>query len=325
MTVLFTTPPVSGRQNPGMPTQITEFRAPTRRALDFLDGHARLLERRLAQAWFAAPDPQHAHAVLHALEGHRNADGGLGHGLEADVLAPDSQPLAVDFALEVVEQVLQSPSGQHDSVRDHAHAFAAGLPAYLAARAQDDGGLPIVLPTIAAYPRAEHWGDGEFPAGLNPTASIVSRLRALEITSDWTTAAEQFCARHIETLRTAESLDAHTALTVFCFLDHAAEQDRAREVAAEIAARAATWTSFHLYPGSGYGLGPLDFAPGPDHPRRGLFPADAVEAHLDAIQQTQQPDGGWPLSWQPPGPASELAWRGVLALRNARLLHAFGR
>ncbi|ASO20387.1 hypothetical protein FHR81_004496 [Actinoalloteichus hoggarensis] len=308
----------------------TDVRPVTRRALDFLHGHARLVERRLAQAWFAAPDPAHAHAVLHAVEAHRNADGGLGHGLEPDVLAPDSQPLAADFALEAVEQAVRSPSGRHESVREHAHALAVGLADHLATVASGDGGLPIVLPTITGYPHAEHWGDGVFPAGLNPTASIVARLRALGVTSTWTAAAERFCHRHIEALRTAASADAHTVLTAFCFLDHVAEQgdvreqEHAREVTAEIAARATTWTSFHLYPGSGYGLGPLDFAPTPDHPRLVLFPEDAVAAQLTAIRQSQLPDGGWALSWQPPGPAAELAWRGVLALRNARLLHDFG-
>src|SRR5687767_3611864 len=139
------------------------------RAHAFLDTHARLLERRLALLW-SRPDPVAAVAVVDALAGYRNADGGLGHALEPDVRAPHSQPLAVDFALGVLGQVLDSPAAADALVREKVAGFAGSLVPYLDSVTSPEGGLPIVLPDIADHARAEHWGDGRFPVGLNPTA-----------------------------------------------------------------------------------------------------------------------------------------------------------
>ncbi|GAB3474802.1 hypothetical protein [Amycolatopsis cihanbeyliensis] len=135
------------------------------------------MERRLAELHLDRGGAATAGAVLDAVAAYRNPDGGLGHGLEPDVRAPASQPLAVDFGLELVGQVLGSAAGADDTVRDRARALAEGLLPFLASVATADGGLPIVLPSVAAHPRAEHWGDGRFPAGLNPTAGVVARLR----------------------------------------------------------------------------------------------------------------------------------------------------
>ncbi|WP_158891256.1 hypothetical protein [Amycolatopsis anabasis] len=295
------------------------------RAQEFLHTHARLLERRLAGAWFSGDDPAAAVAVLDALAAYRNADGGLGHALEPDVRAPLSQPLAVDFALETVEQVLESPAGGHARVRDAARAFAASVEPYLAAVAAPTGGLPIVFPSIARCPRADHWGDGRFPPGINPTAGIVARLRLLEVSTPWLDAAEAFCRKEIDALFDRDEFDAHAALNVLRFLESLGEDPWAAERTAQLAGRIGELSFFHLYPGAGYGLTPLDFAPEPENPRRALFPADAVEAHLDALAEGQAADGGWTVPWQPPGPAAELEWRGVVTVRAARVLTANGR
>ena len=36
-------------------------------------------------------------------------------------------------------------------------------------------------------------------------------------------------------------------------------------------------------------------------------------------------DGGWPITWEPPGAASALDWRGIETLRALRILRAYGR
>src|SRR6185503_18686335 len=72
-------------------------------ARTFLLTHARIIERRLAEIYLdGAAD---VGAVVHALEAYRNADGGFGHGLEGDALAPESQPLAVDTAFALVDDL----------------------------------------------------------------------------------------------------------------------------------------------------------------------------------------------------------------------------
>jgi hypothetical protein len=74
-----------------------------------------------------------------------------------------------------------------------------------------------------------------------------------------------------------------------------------------------------------YGLTPLDFAPTPASRWRSLFSDDVVAAHLDRLQRDQQDDGGWPLSWQPPGMAATYEYRTRETLDALRRLVAYGR
>lgn len=297
--------------------------SPVARAQTFLLTHARPLERRLAEVVLtdeARADA--ALAVLDILRGHRNADGGLGHALEPDARTPTSQPLAVDFALDVVVQVLDSPTGRLDEVRAACRSFADSLVHYLTSVTGEEGGVPIVLPSVAEHPRAAHWGDGRFAPGLNPTANLVTRLRRAGVSAGWLTAADAFCRDRIESL---PALDGHSALNVLTYLAGAPDRAWARRHTEAVARQWERMPYFALYPSREYGVTPLEIAPRPDDPARALFPAAAVEAHLDALVAAQQPDGGWPLTWEPPGPAAELEWRGVLALRNAAVLAANGR
>ncbi len=62
----------------------------------FVDTTGRALDQHLFAALFDGGD---ASGVVSALVAYRNPDGGFGHGLEPDKLAPDSQPLDVELAL----------------------------------------------------------------------------------------------------------------------------------------------------------------------------------------------------------------------------------
>src|SRR5258708_36554773 len=78
--------------------------------------------------------------------------------------------------------------------------------------------------------------------------------------------------------------------------------------AAGVAAVGPSW--FRLDPdASGYGLSPLSIAPAADSRWRVLFSEDELNAHLDRLQRDQQPDGGWPISWEPPSDSARLQWR----------------
>lgn len=291
------------------------------RAGRFVIGNGRLIERRLWQLVRGPADPAIGLALLSALDGYRNPDGGLGHGLESDVQAPDSQPVAVDVALAVIDQVLDLVDD--GTVLDRARDFGARTLPYLAAVAAPNGALPIVLPTIRDHPRADHWDGEAFPLGLNPTGGIVVRLRRLGLASSWLDRAEACCRVEIERSLAESELGGHPALNIVAFLAGSEDRDWADAQFARLAGRLDTLSGFHLYPGPGYGVTPLQFAPTPDAPARRLFPDDAIAAHLRALAGGQQEDGGWPITWQPPGAVAELTWRGVVTVDAIRTLVAY--
>jgi hypothetical protein len=75
----------------------------------------------------------------------------------------------------------------------------------------------------------------------------------------------------------------------------------------------------------GYGLSALHFAPAADSRWRALFTDAQISTNLDHLQRSQQPDGGWTISWEPPSEASVLDWRGVVTLDALRTLTSYGR
>jgi hypothetical protein len=277
-------------------------------ATAFLAREARLLEQRLFATLF---EDTPAAGVVDALRGYQNDDGGFGHGLEPDKRCPASQPLDVQVALETL---VAAGTSDAELLRRACDYLAAVGP---------DGGVPPVSPSIAAYPRAAHWGDGDFPPGLNPTAAIAGLLYALGADHPWLDAAAAFCWRELEREVPHE---AHSLATVLVFLDHAPDRDRAEALARPVAARL---PDAGLYladaDAEGYGLTPLVFAPSPDSRWRALFDDQQIEAHLDRLERDQQADGGWQIAWDPPSEASRFEWRGIVTLGALRVLRAYGR
>jgi hypothetical protein len=66
-------------------------------------------------------------------------------------------------------------------------------------------------------------------------------------------------------------------------------------------------------------------APTPDSRSRKLFTEAQITAHLDHLARNQQPDGSWPITWDPPSAAALLEWRGIVTLHALRTLDANGR
>ena len=101
-------------------------------AADFLAGSARVLDRRRFELLFDGGDPA---AVLAAVDGYRNRDGGYGWGLEPDLRSRTSQPGGALHAFEVFADLVP--------VRT---ARAAELCDWLASVSLPDRGLPFALP-----------------------------------------------------------------------------------------------------------------------------------------------------------------------------------
>ncbi len=288
----------------------------------FLDCEGRLIERRLAAVLF---DGDNASGVVDAVRAYRNADGGFGHGLEPDKRCPASLPIDVECAFDIVLTAGESGSGEV-SVEwagnlgiDHLTLDACN---WLASVATPEGAVPLSLPAMERYPRAEHWADSSYAPALNPTAGLAGRLHHLGVTHPWLERATNWTW---DRLASGFDEDAHALAEVLVFLTHVPDQGRAAAVGADVSDWLAKARWYRADPTDpSYGLTPLRLAPSPDSRWRRLFDDASIEGHLDRLVRDQQPDGGWPITWEPPGVASALEWRGIETLRALRTLRAYG-
>ncbi|MGH7011565.1 MAG: hypothetical protein ACREEX_12090, partial [Caulobacteraceae bacterium] len=121
-------------------------------------------------------------------------------------------------------------------------------------------------------------------------------------------------------------LEAHAILDATIFVESAPDRERAKSAAQKLreALGRAAWFKWDRG-AAGYGLTPLEFAPTPASFCRSWFEDRLIERWLDHLAAEQQADGGWPITWSPPGPASELEWRGLFTVKALRTLRAYGR
>lgn len=275
----------------------------------FLDREGRLIERRLAATLF---DGGPAAAVVDALRAYRNPDGGFGHGLEPDKRCPDSLPIDVEAAFDIL---ITAGAIDERLVLDACD--------WLERVAAPDGAVPLSFPVMEAYPRAEHWSDWTYTPALNPTAGLAGRLHRMGIRHPWVDRATDWCWSRLES---GFDEDAHALRGVLVFLAHVPDRGRAEAVGASVGEwlAKAQWYRADADDPS-YGVTPLDLAPEPHGPWSHLFDEAKIEGHLDRLLQDQQPDGGWAITWEPPSVASTLEWRGIMTLWALRVLRAYGR
>ena len=277
-----------------------------RRARAALD-HARPLERAAFACKFAhAP----THDFVTTLLAFRTPDGGYGHALEPDLDDPHPHPLFVDFALKAAKQA---------GVRDL--RLTDGVCAFLERVATPTHELPYLLPSALDHPRAQHWQTLS-PPSLELTYGVVGLLYWFGVAHPWLSAATATCWT---ALATDPPRDAHALIGVLDFLAHAPPHP-AREACWEGVCDTiprATWLKRD--PSSDdYGLSPLELVPTPTSPARACFADELLFAHLDALAAQQQPDGAWPISWEPPSEAAHAAWRGKWTLNALVVLDAWG-
>lgn len=279
----------------------------------FLSKQARLLDRRLfATCFLGAP----ATGVVDALRGYQNDDGGFGHGLEPDKRCPASLPVDVEVAFHA----MSTAAAPDEAMVRRACDFLARAAAEVGA----GGAVPLAFPVIEAFPRAAHWTEWTYEPGINPTAGLVGLLYKLGVEHPWMTQATKYCWEKVESGQVLDFV--HTFSEALIFLEHVPDRKRADKCAAELAGSIAAVPGLHLDPDAeGYGLSPLHFAPTARSRWRSLFTDEQIEAHLDKLASTQQADGGWAISWEPPSEASALEWRGIVTLSALRTLTSYGR
>jgi hypothetical protein len=292
----------------------------------FLDREGRVIERRLAAVLFDGADPS---GVVDAVRAYRNPDGGFGHGLEPDKRCPASLPIDVESALDILLVAggageAGAGGGTVDWSRDLGHdSLVLGACDWLGSVAAPEGAVPLSFPVMERYPRAEHWSDWTYTPALNPTAGLAGRLHRMGVTHPWLDQATDWTWARLES---GFDEDAHALAEVLVFLADVPDRGRAQAVGAHVGAWLATASWYRADPADpAYGVTPLHLASSPDSPWRRLFDDTTIEGHLDRLARDQQPDGGWAITWEPPGAASTLEWRGIETLRALRTLRAYGR
>lgn len=273
----------------------------------FIEREGRLLERRLLATIF---DGGPAAAVVDVLRGYRNPDGGFGHGLEPDKRCPDSLPIDVEAAFGALVA-----AGAVDE------ALVRAACDWLASVATPDGAVPLSFPVIEHHPRAGHWSEWTYVPGLNPTAGLAGLVHQMGIDHPWLRQATDWCW---SALAAGFPDDAHAMSEVLVFLAHVPDRDRAGGFIPRVTEWLPKLSWYRADPADPtYGVTPLHLAPTPDSPWRSLFRDDVIEGHLDRLVGDQQADGGWAITWEPPGAASTLEWRGIETLRALRVLAAY--
>jgi hypothetical protein len=269
----------------------------------FVLREARLLER-LRFAWRFGDGS--ADAVVDALLAYRNDDGGFGNSLESDLRGVASQPVPLERALEILDEV------------DRFDAESVGRTCdWLASVSNADGGVPFVLASVEDGPHAPWW-ESDGSSDVNPTAGIAGLLHKHGIEHPWLARATAYC---FEALRELDHVGADDAISVLTLLEHVPDRAVSAALGERIVNELVT-----LDPAvEGYVKSPLEFAPHPHSLARSLFDDATVESHLDALEARQQDDGGWPISWEPPSAAAVSEWRGVVTLKNLILLEDYGR
>jgi len=280
------------------------------KAADFIWCNARLLERQLFAYDFMGGSKQ---AVVEALIAYRNEDGGFGNALEPDKRTPASQPVDQEWALRVLDYIGAFDPLTEYRVCDFLHTITT-----------PEGGVPFTLPTANDYPRMPWWtGEDNAPAALNPTASITGYLLKHGVSHPWVERATEFCWTAIAA---SEIREFHDLIPEILFLENAPDRDRAEAELARVARRISEPGMVEMDPhATGYVHMPLEWAPTPQSFCAPLFSDQTIDTHLEALAARQQPDGGWPLTWEPLSEGATMEWRSYVTLEVLKTLKAYGR
>lgn len=265
--------------------------------------------------------------VLAALATFQNRDGGFGHALEPDLRTPASSALATSVALQIVAEV-NAPA---------THPLVQGAVAYLLATYDSATQRWRIIPPEAEHsPRAFWWAAEGLEErfnhfGLNPRAELLGALwrRADPQVIPW---LEMLTAAVVDSLAATNAPPSDNEL--HCLLRLAESPNLPKHLharlhtylhSAVLATVVTTPERWHEYV-----LRPLAVAPSPHSPFAALF-AEAIQANLDFLLETQGRNGAWEPTWswaaldEAAWCEAERAWKGVLTLEALRALSAWGR
>lgn len=268
--------------------------------------------------------------VLLALAAYQNADGGMGHALEADSWNPYSTPIQCSAAIEVLREV---------GVPDKKYPLVSGLLHYLASKSNFvDGRWLNTVPSNNDYPHASWWHNDSVSTShseFNPSAILAGFiLECAERDSE----VYRLGLDIAHELATSFMRDSRLALhPLLCMVDllgaitrsglePAFDYDFLVGLASErildlVQQDAELWSS--------YGCRPSHFVRSPAHPLYAEL-EDLVDKELEYLVSNRNAEGVWNITWSWAAYPREFAiserwWEGDAAIRNVLFLDAFGR
>ncbi|MBE5802775.1 MAG: hypothetical protein E7319_10905 [Clostridiales bacterium] len=269
--------------------------------------------------------------VLLALSFYQNEDGGFGHGLEADSLNPASSPITTLTAADILDEI---------GFTDASHPIIQGMLRYLDSGDSFDTQHNQWLNTIPSnndYPHACWWEyDAKDESRYNPTAGLAAFIlryadpasalyrKGLQISKEavaWFLAGNGNSERHV----------------VGCFvpLYHALKYLNIPNIDMDCLA-AELQTQVHQSITQDTSKWAVEYATKPSAfritPDSMFYEANAEVAQYECqfIQETQQADGSWPITWQwwndyKEYTTSTVWWRAVFCIENMLYLKAYGQ
>jgi hypothetical protein len=282
------------------------------RANDYIYRNGRLLER--VHFAFLFENGSAAH-VVDALRPYQNSDGGFGNALEPDMRAPSSQPMHVDMALRILDDV----GAFNDSLVGRSVDWLQSI-------AVPDGGLPWVLFSVQDYPHAPWWIVDAGSGSLGATSSILHLLLKNSIDHAMIASALSFVRKRCadpqdgdleyHTLRSAgEALNLANGPQDEGLIEKLFEHVKEHDLVAPTK-KASDEPYAHT---------PLHWAREPGSVWRAMFKDEDIERDLDALATRQEDDGSWPLGFPLTTPAAEYEWRARVTIDALNTLRAYGR
>jgi hypothetical protein len=296
-------------------------------AADFMATHARPVDRRRFESVTGRPgarvDPG---ALVAAVNGYRNPDGGYGWGLEPDLRSSSSQPAAALHAFEAVADIAPATAPE-----------SAALCDWLASVTLPDGGLPFALPIDDPAGCAPFWAQADPAASSLQITAIVAAMAHRVAAHDpavaahpWLAGATRYCLAAIGALaaqpHALELAFAVRLLDAVIFRDGAGARPEAQELLTALAGHIPADGLVHVAGGlDDEFMRPLDFAPDPDRPARRFFTPEVISAELDRLAGQQRDDGGWAVDFASYSPSAALEWRGHATVKAISILRDHGR
>lgn len=254
------------------------------KARHYVHGHGTLLERALFDWLFDSGSLSRLHQIIRC---YKNPDKGFGHGLEHDLKAPQSNPLALEYLLGLMKYTGIPAGSLFDGTADWLE------------KGMDAAGNLVNPPSTQDYPLAPWWvekGGQVMPdaivGNLNHFGAATPSL--IQKTSRWVLANVTPAS-----IRKNEWLFmAYHAVDFFFAIDELPGLDRYRQATIENVVACAVAAPENQYDSI------LAFAPDPNSTIAKALPDGLLDRCLDVLEDAQLDDGRWRdqhnlRQWQP--------------------------